>query len=334
MSTQLDYSVGIGREVNYGVAVTPTRFVESEAKATYDVQTVKGRGLRPGKGVARSSRHSISRFEGSTDIEIEVPTSGFGMLLNAVMGSVTNTLVSAGLYQQVHTLSKTDPHPTFTIQEVLPTLDGVYTHPHTFAGCAFDSLEISAKEGEYVQAKLSATIRRLLTDVAATAASYPAVDSLFTFVGGEIRVGTATLAAPTTTALATVLGAPKGNVRDASVAVKRNLDSNGYNLGGAGYRVRQPVLGRPEVTGKLTVEYTDNDLRDAYLNQQNLSMLLTFTNGTAALQIALPAIRLKGEVPASNGGEPITQSIDFEAFDNGTAAEPIWITYRTLDTTP
>ena len=42
---------------------------------------------------------------------------------------------------------------------------------------------------------------------------------------------------------------------------------------------------------------------------------------------------LKGEVPASKDGSPITLSIDFEAFDNGSAAQPIWIVYRTLDTT-
>lgn len=331
MGTQLDYTVGLAKESAYGTPATVTRFFESEAKAKYDVQTVKSKGLRPGKNVARTSRHSISHFEGSTDIELDAPTSGLGFMIEAVLGAVTSTLVSTGLYQQVHTLSTTDPVKTYTIQEVVPTIGGLNSFPHTFSGCAFDSLEIAAKEGEYVTLKTSATIRGLSTAVAAAAASYPSNDSLFSFVQGAVVVGTGTLTEPTTTALASITGAPAVNITDVSVKVARNLDKKGWNLGGAGLRSRPPQLGKPEITGKMTAEYTDNTLRDAYLAQSNLALVLTFTNGAAVLQIVIPTIRLKGEVPGSNGGDPITQSIDFEGFDNGTATQPIWIVIRTAD---
>ena len=135
-----------------------------------------------------------------------------------------------------------------------------------------------------------------------------------------------------------------GNVKEITVRVKRNLDGGGWNMGGAGLRSRRPVVGRPEITGSVSVEYTSNVLRDAYLAQTPLALQLTFTHSevvssggqmtNALLQIVIPALRLKGEVPGSNGGEPITQSIDWEAFDNDLAAQPIYIVYRTLDTTP
>lgn len=332
MGTQLDYTVGLAKEATYGVAATVTRFFESEAKAKYDVQTVKSKGLRPGKGVARTSRHSISHFEGSTDIELDANTAGLGFLINAVMGAVTSGLASAGVYQQVHTLSTSDPVQTYTIQEVIPALGGVNSYPHTFTGCAFDSLELSAKEGEYVSVKTSATIRDLSTSVPAAAASYPSNDALFSFVNGAVILGTGALTEPTGTALAALAGDPAVNITDVSVKIARNIDKKGWNLGGAGKRSRPPQLGKPEITGKLTAEYTDNTLRDAYLGQSSLALLLTFTNGTSVLQIVLPAIRLKGEVPGSNGGDPVTQSIDFEAFDNGSASQPIWIVIRTADT--
>lgn len=339
MSTQLDFSVGMALETTFGSAVTVTRFPESEAKAKYDVTTVDGKGLRPTKGVRRTSRHSIVKFEGSGDIEVEANTRGLGMLLNAVMGSVTSTTISSTTaYQQVHTLSVTDPHPSYTIQEVLPVIGGASTYPHTFVGCTFDSLELSAKEADIVQAKFSFMARQLRTDVAAAVASYPASDALLTFAHAAI-VTSGTLTAPTSTALASLSGTAAENVTDFSLTVKRNLDKKGFNVGGAGLRSRRPQLGRPEITGKLTVEYTDNTLRDAYLAQTPVPIVLTFTHDSTivagiapVLQIVLPAVLLKGEVPASNGGEPITQSIDFEAFDNGVAAQPIWIVYRTLDT--
>ena len=129
-------------------------------------------------------------------------------------------------------------------------------------------------------------------------------------------------------------GASAVNVVDFSVNVKRNLDQKGFNLGGAGLRRRAPVLGRPEITGKITVEYTDNTLRDAYLSQGSVPCVLTFTNGSAVLQVVLPAIRFSGELPTSNGGDVVTQSIPFKAFDNGTASQPIWIVYRSADTAP
>ena len=342
MTTQLDFSVGIGKESVYGTAVVPTRFVESEAKLKYDLKTMQSKGLRPGKNVNRLNRNVVTRYEGSGDIECDVTTRGFGFLLNAVMGSVVNTVVPAStpsVYQQNHVLSTTDPVQTFTVQEVLPTLGGVNAYAHTFLGVAFDSVELSAKEGGTLESKFSVTAREMRTDVAATATSYPADDSLFTFVSGAIILG-GTLTEPTTTAVASMTGTAAANVEEFSLSIKRNLDSKGWNLGGAGLRSRAPLLGAPELSGKLSAEYTDNTLRDAYLAQSPLGVLLTFLGPVisgahrATLQIVLPSIRLKGEVPTSDGGNAIRQSIDFEAFDNGAATQPIWVIYRTLDTTP
>lgn len=343
MTTQLDFTIGASKETTYGTAVAPTRFAESEAKIKYDVKTDTSKGMRPGRNVRRLNRNYVSRFEGSGDVAFDVPTRGFGFWLYAVMGDVTNTLIPSTVpaaYQQVHKLSTSDPVPTYTVQEVLPTLGGVNAHPHTFTGCVFDSIELSAKEGGTVEAKLSLTARELVTSFAQSAASYPADDALFTFVGGAISIG-GTLTPPSATALASMSGSPAANIADFSLTVKRSLDSDGWNLGGKGLRSRPPVLGLPELSGKLTAEYTDNTLRDAYLNQTPLSIVLTFEHSVAisgavkpTLQIVLPAVRLKGEVPTSDGGNAIKQSINYEAFDDGISASPIWVVYRTADTTP
>lgn len=345
MTTQLDYSVGIGEETTYGEPVTPTRFFESDASMKYDVGKVQSKKHRPGKRAPRLNRNVLAHIEVSGDQNLEATTKGFGFILKAVLGNVTNTLIadtSPAVYQQVHTLKKTDPVKSYTIQEVLPTLGGGSGQPHTFSGCVANSIELSAKEGAIVEAKVAWLGRDMDTSTVAAAASYPVDDDLFTFVHGSIGYA-GTLTAPTTTALGVLSSAAASNVTEFSVTVENNLDTGGYNMGASGKRSRPNVLGAASIKGKITAEYTDNTLRDAYINQTPLPLVLTFlhervlsatpSNVVAVLQVVIPAVLLKGEIPTSNDGSPITQSIDWEGFDNGSAAEPIWVVYRTLDTT-
>lgn len=347
MSTsQLDYSVGIGKESTYGVGVAPARFLESDASMKHDIQKEQSKKFRPGKRVQRLNRSVLKHMEVSGDQTLEPTSKGFGFILEAALGVVANTLItdtSPAVYQQVHTLRKSDPIQSYTIQEVLPTLGGGAGQPHTFTGCVVDSIELSAKEGGIVEAKVSWLGRDMTTETVAAAASYPVNDELFAFVHGSLGYS-GTLTAPTATALAALSGDPSANVNDFSVAIKQNLDTGGYNFGGRGLRSRPNVLGAAGISGKLTAEYTGNELRDAYLNQTPIPLVLTFasdlvlsatpTATVAVLQIVIPCVLLKGEVPTADGSDPITQSIDWEAYDNGSAAEPIWIVYRTLDTTP
>lgn len=340
MGTMLDFTVGMSAESVYGTYVAPTRFAEAEAKLKYDVQTVQSPALRPSKRVALASRNSVAKYDVSGDLEMDVLTKGAGFYLKGMFGAVTSTQdASTTVYQHVFTPSQSAAPPSYTIQEVLPLLDGTL-QPHTFTGCSFSSFELTAAADAMLRMKFGLVGKQLVTATGAVAATYLSPDpDVFTFLHGNIKLG-GTLTAPTTTALATSSAAAAVNVKDVTITVNNGLDSEGWNLGGAGMRSRSPVNGAMKVTGKMTVEYTDNVLRDAYLAQTSLPLLLTFTHPTpivAALlgsfQVALPAIRLKGEVPASNGGAPITQSIDFEAFDSGSAAQPIWVVYRSLDVT-
>src|SRR5690606_30423232 len=106
--------------------------------------------FRPGKRVQRLNRSVLKHVEVSGDQTLEPTSKGFGFILEAALGVVANTLItdtSPAVYQQVHTLRKSDPIPSYTIQEVLPTIGGGAGQPHTFTGCVLDSIELSAKEG-------------------------------------------------------------------------------------------------------------------------------------------------------------------------------------------
>ena len=299
----------------------------------------EGEGTRKGKFVNRLNRNVLSRIEASGTLDVEVATSGFGILLEAVMGEVTTT-VSGGVSQQVHTLEKDDFLKSFTIQGVVPTLGGGATLAQTFTGCMAESIEFTASEGEILKASIPWTARDMVTNESAAVASYPTND-LFTFLHGEIAVRAgSTFTPPTASAIAAVgIGDDvAANVKTVSVKIENGLDSGGYNLGGAGKRSRKRALGKRTITGSLQVELTDSRLRDRFVSQTSLYMILTFTHGSGAdaptLQIVLPSILLKGGIPKSNNGDVITIDADFEAFDNGTSAEPIWVVYRSADTAP
>lgn len=343
MTTQLDCSIGLKQETVYGTAVTVDQFLEFtgeslERKAKFG----QGKGLRPGYRVARSGRRYLQQEEAGGGITVEAPIKGLGALLGAAFGSVTNTAVpgQSGVFQQVHTPTLSDFLNSYTIQKGIPPLGGGATTPITFLGAVCASLEINAKAGEVVEVTTDWTAREAQTAIAYAAPAYPAALDLFTFVHGAIVIG-GTPAAPTTTALASG-GTTVADITEISMKWDNGLDSGGWNLGGAGKRARKPVVALSPVTGKMGAEYDSTVLRDAYMAQTPLALLLTFTHpstiGTAAhpvLQVYVPCIKLDGELPKAAGGDVIAQSIDFVGLDPQVAAQaPIYVVYVSTDTTP
>lgn len=341
MPTQIDYQLGLGLETTYGTGVTPSRFFESEVAFDYTPVKVQGAGTRPGKAVNRLNRNKLARVEVSGSQDLEVPTSGFGFLLKAALGDVSSAQVAtSGVYQHVAThRTASDYLDSYTVQGVLPEL-GSSTRPFTFTGCMVKSLELSVSEGGILTAKLDWVGKDMTTATAAAVASYPDSD-LFTFVDGQITIGS-TVTAPTSTALATATATITNPViNDFSVKIDNGLDSAGYGLGGAGKRSRKNALGMRAITGKISAEFR-NELVSAYTAQTPLAVVLNFvgskdiaTSGGpqyATLQIVLPSILLKGGLPKSNKADVIKIDHDFEAFDNGVAVQPIWVVYRSTDT--
>ena len=98
------------------------------------------------------------------------------------------------------------------------------------------------------------------------------------------------------------------------------------------------ALGMTEISGSIVVEYDGTTIRDAFLGDTDQAFLATFTGATALstgfeqFQVALPCIRLEGELPKSNAGDLIQVTHNFTGFDNTTAAQSLYISQRTADT--
>lgn len=338
MTTQLDASIGFKKETTFGTAVTVDRFLEfTDESLDYDRSYYQGSGLRPGSRAARSGRRVLTRDGGAGDIGLEVPTKGIGTLLELLLGVGASALVSGSVYQQLFTPIGNDYLPSATIQKGIPRLGANVVDAYTFRGAVCSSFEFSASSEDVLKLKTTWKAKDVDTSIAYATPSYPSAFELFSFVGASLTLG-GSVTPPTGTALATG-GTAANNVRDFTLTVDNGLDGNGYNLGGGGKLTRPPAVGALDIKGKITAEYSAQTLRDAVRDQTPMALVINFVGLTEisvgqppTLQITLPDIRLEGELPKSNAGDVIVQSIDFTAFDNLTASKPIYIAVRTADT--
>ena len=334
-----DSSIGIAKESTYGTPVTVTRWYEfTEESLGWDPSRKQGTGLRVGGRVARSNRRVTTTAQGSGGFGLEMLSKGMGLLFEAAFGTGVSTVSAGALYQQNFTLS--DNPSSLTIQKGLLTVDdaGASTVvPYTYNGCMVSSLEINVPNAEVATAKVEFDIRDLVTATAYTAPTMPTGGSLFHFGQASVKVG-GTVVAPTTTALATG-GTAVTNVRDFTFSMNNNLSSDRFNMGATALgRKKKPIPGLRELSGTITVENSDVVLRDAFLNDTPVPIVLDLTStevvaaGVAAFQLVLAECKIDGDLPTANGTELGTTSYKYTVLDNGVAANPVVAVLRTSDT--
>lgn len=337
MSTNQDCSIGIAVESTYKTYVTPTRWYEfMDENLDWDKVTKQGKGLRVGARVARSGRRVVVTGEGKGDISLEVTSKGMGPLWQASLGTGTPTLVSGSTYQHNFTLG--DAPNSLTIQKGVPQApSGTTIDAYSFLGATVDSFEIDSPNGDIITAKFALDIGDYTTAQAYASPSYTATPNLYQFGGGTgVQIG-GTLTAPTTTALASLATPVTTGIRNFSLSVSNNVNGSRYNYGASGRKAKPPV-GLRTISGKFTAEYDQTTLRDAFLNDTSVPMVITFTSGALStgletFQIVLPEVKLESSIPNSNGGDLITIDHSFTVLDGLVAAQPIWLIHRTSEAT-
>jgi len=154
----LSASLGIATETTFGTPVAVTRFIEFDSESVkLKKNTTQGMGLRGGGLVPRASRRVNAAREAGGDLQFGVTTTGFGIVLQHMLGSYTTTptSVGGGLYQQVHNIG-TLQGKGFTTQIVRPDTSGVLTqNAFTYPGCKITDWEVSVDTNADVKAKLT-----------------------------------------------------------------------------------------------------------------------------------------------------------------------------------
>lgn len=323
-SIQADLQFGLKKETTYKTGVTVDAFFEPTEESIKKVLTTKqGAGLRVGNPTGRSARRVVVKTDVSGDATFEVLSKSMGKLMEAAFGSATSTQISGAAYQQVFTPVPTDYLPSYTIQKGVPLLGGGVISPHTFVGMTCSGFDFSQSAEDIGMITTHWVGADMATATSLASPSYPSGTVLLGFTNAAITIG-GTVTPPTTTALATG-GTAVSNVRDFTFTYDNNLDTNGWNFGSTGTRSRPPAVGLRAITGSFTAEFDAVTLRDAYLAQTGVPIVVTLTGTTAiagsnypTFQLYLPEVKLDGEVPSANAGDVITQSIDFTVLYDGT----------------
>jgi hypothetical protein len=338
VTTQLDASIGLVKEATYGTTTTVTHWPEFLTESLeYKFDIKEAAGFRAGSRVQRLERRVIGTQWAEGDIELELAAKGCGIFLEALLGTSSSSALTAPAFQQNFSLIASDPVNSYTIQKGIPLLGGGAVQPHTFSGAVCTKGEITSAQGEVVKLKTSWNAQKVDTTTPYAAPSYIAGNEVFYFSEGAIVVG-GSITAPTATTLATG-GTSVADITDFSLSIDHKLDAKGFTYGGGGKQSRRPALGLANVSGKMTAEFDSTVMRDAYLNQTTLGVVLTFTSATQlatsifnTFQIYIPAIRTNGDLPNATQGV-VKQSIDFDVRDGGSGtAGALTAILRTLDT--
>lgn len=334
MTTFADCSIGYKQESTYGTGVTVDRFLEFNSEDldfTPARQTRKG--MRVGRRTAISGRKITTTKQAGGPFETDIWTKGLGTLLQGAFGSGVSTLVSGSTYQQVFTWA--DTLPSFTVQKGIPRVGGT-VDAYTFLGMMVDSFTISIPSDDAATLSVEWDGRDMTTGTAYAAPSYVSSPNVYQWAHAAFTYG-GTVTAPTATALASG-GTPALDIRDLEITVNNNLNKERWNGGLAGLKDK-PTVGIREVTGKFTAEYLARGYIDDFAADTERALTATLTSGealssgNATFQLVLSAIKLDGPgAVKSNDGDLITVEHTFTAYDNLTAAQPMYGVLRTADT--
>lgn len=339
MTTQLDSQIGLKKESVYGTEVTPDFFPEFLASSFgWQPEFGQGMGLRVGRIMDRVDRRSLEAEVSGGSFDVEAKSKGLGKLLEAALGTSSATQVSGAAYQHLHTPKTSDYLASYTIQTGTPLIGGAIS-PVTYAGAMCQGFTFTASNKADAKFTFDWLAKSKNTSTSLASASYLTGDVPFSWPGVYCRIG-GSVTVPTTTALASG-GTSVTNVRDFSLEWSNGLDTEGFNMGGAGLRSRAQLLGKRTGTGTITAEFDATTYRDAYLNQTSLPLVIGFALPTAiagsnypTLEFTIPCLRLEGELAKpTDDGSPIVQSMDFTILDGGVAASPLYVAQVTAETT-
>lgn len=154
----LSSTLGIATETVVGTPVPVTRFFEFNSESLNMKKTVaQGQGLRGGALVRRAQRRSLVARQAGGTLDFDIPTQGFGLVLQHMLGSfaTTPTSLGGGVFQQIHNPGSLQGK-AFTTQVVTPDTTGVLAQQaFTYPGCKVTGWELSVQQGQQVGVKLT-----------------------------------------------------------------------------------------------------------------------------------------------------------------------------------
>jgi hypothetical protein len=319
MATGNDARLALSKEVTYGTRVAPARFIPFTSETlTYEYAKYESQAL----GMGRWTRPKVrTTSAGSGALNGEVPTTGFGFLLDALHGNSVTPVQQAATaaYLQTHTLD-TAPTKSYSVQVQTPALSSSTLVPHDLTGVKFGGIEFSWDE--VLTYSMPASIQNLDTSQANVSYVAPTAWTLLTFRGGSLSVG-----GVSQTKL----------IGGGNLSIGFDLRTGVHYLGSGGLMANPVETAKPTASGTVTADFEDNTHLTRTVSDTIADVVLRFEGATIAstyeyaLEVTIPDCEFTSPRPTVEGPGPVAQPI---AFSNAsTSGDPVVITYTSTDTT-
>lgn len=306
------HAIVVGREtVAYGTkATTLTRGYEGKAdswKKTIDFQ--ESVGLRAGQQAVRTDRHRGMDMGGEGSLEVDVLTSGFGMLLNSMLPTTSVVPVQIGAtpaYKTTVTTSDNPPTESFSVQVQRQDTGGT-VRSFTHLGAICTGWTLAQSVSDVLTATVNFDFQTVNTSDPKATPAYP--------------VGT-----PFDWTMTTVtLGGSPICVNEFSLEADMGLNTDRRCLNGTGLK-KEPIRGGlPSYTGNMTAEFQNMDAYNAFVAGTVQQLVVEWKGaeiGTSGeypmVTITIPAVKFTGESPEVSVDDLPSQPMPFTCLYNGT----------------
>ena len=320
IGTGLGGQIGFAEEVTYGTYVAPTRFMRFDnEKIAANVGSIQSFGIGRGRWL-RTGRHKEYIKDAAGQVQFDVMSKGYGMLLKHALGSYANVLVVGS--EQKATITP-DPNGlaglSLTCQVGRPSIDGT-VQPFSYSGGKVKAWELKNGVDNQLTLMLDLDFKTVVTSQGLAAATYVTGDEIFIFSECTLTINGVTVFA-------------------------KNLDIKGDNgLDVArrfiGNTKKEPLAAaQSKITGQLDFEFEDLTKYAAWVAGTEIATLVaTYTTptviaggGNVKFIVTIPNLIYTGAQPDVAGPAIVPQQVPFEALYDGT--NPIiTIEQRTTDT--
>lgn len=303
MASGNDFRIALAKETTYGTRVPPTRFIVITGE---EIAFARPRAFSNALGMNRWTRPSVLTTRGgSGTISGEVPTTGFGYLLDALHGNTVTPVQQAATtaYQQTHTLD-TPPTKSYSMQKQVPPVLTNTLVPLDYTGTMFTGLTISWSTAGLLTWSMPCDVNDELTGQTTVTYVAPTAWAPFAFTNGAVTIGGA--------AEANVLG-------DGSVTLGASVRDDAYALGTAGTKAKPVENAKP--TAEMTFTADFNDLTNITRVTANTmaDVVVTFTGVTIAstykylFEITLRDCVFSTPSPTVGGPDPVQHGVTITA---------------------
>jgi hypothetical protein len=311
-----DARVAVGLETSYGTPVVPSRFLPLTGE---DLGYTYNRYESPAIGTGRWARPSIVTTQsGSGSISGDVTSTGMGYLLQGLHGN-TVTGVQQGAsaaYLQTHTLD-TPPNKSYTFQVQTPPVNSNVLVPHNMNGAMFGGITFSWSPAGVLSYNIPIVFQTLDLTQTNVAFVAPAAYELFSFKGGQIKIG----------------GVTEANiVGDGSLALGMALRDDAFALGSGGLIAKPAETDKPTASGTFTSDFNGNTNLLRVINNTTADVVMLFEGSIIAstfkyaLQFTIPDCTFTTPRATVGGPGPLQETITFAASSSTGNAPSILYT--------